>query len=651
MSYRVFPAMLLALVFLLSHIPALEAAVPATPNELDIPKPEPMFTSLAGAAQPDIVRFLNVGSATAPSLSPDGQQLAFRSSLSGQPQLWVTGTGSAWPSQLTFGESVTFHQWSPAGDWIIYGTDRGGDEQEGFYLITPDGQLERELLAPADTYRVFGGFTRDGRQIAYAEYNSVSDGFDIYLLEIESGESKRVLVGRPGLYVGAWKPGATAVLLTESRGEDAVAVSLFNLTTQRVQNLFDPEERSHYGSFSWLPDGSGFYLTTNEGREYSNLAFYDLKAQKLSYLTNEQADVAEVALNAEGTLLAWTINAHIHHILEMAEVRTKKPLDITDRVKPVQVPEGVYSLSWAPRSDHLAIEVRSSKIAGDIWRWDVAGKQLTRLTYSSTAGLDMNDMVQPTHHSFPARDGVILHGLLYLPKNTSSRKPPVVIRVHGGPTAEASPIYRAEYQYLLRKGIAIFDLNYRGSTGYGKRFARLNDGLLRANEYFDIADAQDWLSERGDVDADRAGIAGWSYGGYLTMAALTRLPDRFRAGMAGVGVSNWITALEGASPSLRASDRYEYGDIDNVADRAFFEAMSPLYHVQNIVSPIMVVHGANDTRDPVEESDQFVRAIREMHGKVEYLRFPDEGHHIRKYKNKVILYRRAAAFWEKHLLN
>jgi dipeptidyl aminopeptidase/acylaminoacyl peptidase len=262
----------------------------------------------------------------------------------------------------------------------------------------------------------------------------------------------------------------------------------------------------------------------------------------------------------------------------------------------------------------------------------------------------MDRMVVPEHLSFPARDGTTLHGLLYLPREPEpGPAPPVLLSVHGGPTSQARPGFRAAHQYLLTRGIAVFDLNYRGSTGYGKDFARANDGRERAVEYLDMADAVAWLGEEGLVDPDRAAVMGGSYGGYLTMAAVTRLPEVFEAGVAFVGVSDWVTALEGASPQLKASDRIEYGDIDDPEDRAFFASISPLAYVDGDEAPVMVLHGANDPRDPVTESDQFVRAIREEGGEVEYLRFPDEGHGIRKLENRIIAYRRIADFLEREL--
>ena len=223
----------------------------------------------------------------------------------------------------------------------------------------------------------------------------------------------------------------------------------------------------------------------------------------------------------------------------------------------------------------------------------------------------------------------------------------MLLAVHGGPTAQARPDFDGVVQYLLTRGIAVFDFNYRGSTGYGKQFARLNDGRLRAHEYLDMEDAVQWLHTLGTVDPRRVAVMGGSYGGYLTMAAMTRLPGVFRSGVAFVGVANWVTALEGASPQLKASDRIEYGDIHDPADREFFKEISPITHVRDVRAPVMVLHGANDPRDPVTESDQFVHGIREIGGEVEYLRFPDEGHGIRKLSNRIIAYRRIAGFLER----
>jgi dipeptidyl aminopeptidase/acylaminoacyl peptidase len=636
--------LLLAAGLLLLVAKAASARVPPTPNPDDIPRPVPTEVGLAGSERPDISRFLAVRTATAPSLSPDGIRLAFRTDISGAPQVWVVDAAGGWPNQVTFGEPVTFHRWSPAGDWILYGTDRGGDEREGFYLVSPDGKREVELLPPSDAFRVFGDFTQDGGSIVYASTERTGIDFDIRRLELGTRESREIFRGRMGLFAAAWRPDAGAVLLVEARGEDANDVLLYDVESGELHELFRPEDRASYAGFAWSPDGRGFYMATNQDGEHAALAHFEVASRHLTYLERPERDVEAVALSGDGRLLAWTTNDGGYSELHLRDLESGADL------QPPALPRGVYGIHWAAQAPVLAISVAGPQVPGDVWTWDARSGRLHRATRSDAAGLDLSRMVVPERYSFEARDGVTLHGLLYRPPGLrEGERPPVLLLAHGGPTSQARPRFRALHHYLLARGIALFDLNYRGSTGYGKSFARLNDGMLRENELYDLEDAVRWLDGTGKVDASRVAVKGRSYGGYLTMAGLARLPELFVAGVAAVGVSDWVRALEEASPALKASDRIEYGDIEDPAFRDFFRSISPITHVDGVRAPLMVIHGANDTRDPVAESDRFVRALRERGGEVEYLRFPDEGHGIRRVSNRIIEGRRIAAFLEQHL--
>jgi dipeptidyl aminopeptidase/acylaminoacyl peptidase len=622
--------------------------VPPTPGPQDVPQAQPMDVGLAGDSRPDVLRFLNVRTASRPSLSPDGGEIAFSTAITGAPQVWLVGAAGGWPRQLTFGRPTTFHEVSPAGGWIAYGSDRGGDEREGFYLLTPDGTRERELLAPSEAFRVFGGFSPDGSKIAYAATGRTADDFDIHVLDLASGEDRTAYHGRRGFFVASWRPDGGALLLSETRGEDANDVHLLDLATGEATPLFVPEERAAYGGFAWKPDSSGFYLSTDQGREHAALAFYDVTAGELRFLETPPHDVEDVGLSRDGRYLSWSTNEGGWSVFHARDLESGAEVPV-----PAGLPRGVLRTTWAAAAPVLAFQVSGPQVPGDVWTWDLGSGSLRRATESATAGLELGDMVLPEAVSFPARDGVTLHGLLYLPRDGSvepaDAAPPVVLAVHGGPTAQARPDFDPVLQYLLARGVAVLDFNYRGSTGFGKTFARLDDQRQRLDGVRDLADAVAWLEDEGRVDASRAAVMGGSYGGFLAFAALTEHPGLFAAAVSFVGVSNWVSALEGASPQLKASDRLEYGDIDEPADREYFLSISPITRVDRVRDPLLVAHGANDPRDPVSESDNFVRAIRERGGEVEYLRFPDEGHGVRKLENKVILYRRVADFLERHL--
>lgn len=619
------------------------AQASAAPRPEDVPEVGPVRLGLAGDAA-DVVRYLMVRTAYAPRMSPDGRALAYRTSTTGAPQLWVVGEDGA-PDQRTFGEPITFHAWSPTGEGLIYGSDRGGNEREAFYWMSPDGTRERELLPPSEAFRSFGGFSRDGRRIAYATTERDGVAYDIHVMDVATGEDRRVYEGRLGLYVAAWRPDGGALVIGETRGEDANDLHLLDLASGELRTLFapaseSPDAASQYHSIEWLPDSSGFFLVSDQGRDFAGIAFVG-RDGVLRWEHTPDRDVEGIALSHDGTVLLWTENdggfSRLH----------ARPLVAGGEIAVPQLPNGTYSVVFAEGANVAAISVGSPRVPGDIWRWDLRDGSIRRWTRSTLAGLDPERLVEPTHESFEARDGVTVHGLLYLPPGVE--RPPVLIDLHGGPTAQARPEFSATQQYLLARGIAILDLNFRGSTGFGKAYARLDNRRLRPNAVRDVEDALRWLERDGRVDASRAAVMGGSYGGYLVFAALTEFPTAFRGGVSFVGVSNWVTALEGASPELRASDRLEYGDIEDPDDRAFFERLSPITHVDHIARPLLVSHGANDPRDPVSESDRFVVAARERGVAVDYVRFPDEGHGVRHLANRVHLYARVAAFLERIL--
>lgn len=660
------------------------AAQKQTPAPEDTPRPLAGDLGLAGAPCPDIARFLNARAATAPSLSPDGRLVAYRTNTTGTPQVWVAEvSGLSAPRQITFGESVTFHEWSPDGDWIAYGVDRGGNEREGFYLVSPDGTRERELLPPSEAFRQWGGFSRDGRYVAFAATDPGGEDFNVYTVNLRAEETRplKVYSGQGGTYVASWRPDGTGLLLSKPRGEDANDLLYLDLAKGEAVTLFKPQEAASYHSFAWTPDSRGFYLATDEGRDFAGLAFYDFASRRLNFIATPDRDVEQAALSPDGRYLAWSENVEGFSELSLRDLRTNRTSALaptvarrtaggtaTDSVRGV-----LGALEWALRADVLAFQLSAPGVPGDVWVFDPAaasearvGRQtgagkgapaltagsgtfllggVRRVTESTLAGLDPSRFVTPEAVSFPSHDGLTIHGLLYTPACRSAAcRPPVVLSVHGGPTSQARPSFSGVTQYLVARGYAVLDLNFRGSTGYGKRYARLDNGRLRPNAVRDMGAAVDWLAKSGRADASKVAVMGGSYGGYMTYAALTQLPDKFAAGVSFVGVSNWVTALAGASPTLKASDRVEYGNVDDPSDKEFFVQLSPITHVSAVRAPLLVSHGANDPRDPVTESDQFVRAVRERGGDVEYMRWPDEGHSIRKLSNRVTAYRRVAAF-------
>lgn len=611
--------------------------------ENDVPIAVSNKISLAGSSEPDITRFLKVQNAISPSLSPDGTMVAYRTRLTGEFQIWVTNTDQlSAPKQITFGNSVTFHKWSPDNNGILYGTDKEGNEKEGFYFISSDGLKEKVLLPASDAYRYFGDFNNDGSLLTYSTTERNGVDFDIHVYDLKSKIDKKVYLGKLGYYPVSFSPDGQYIIITEQIGEDANNLFLLNLADSSLAQLNKSADFSFFGNIQWKSDGSAFYLRTNMNEEYTGVAVYSLDNKSLEYLLQKEFDIEQILLTDNDNMLHWISNEagySKHNIMD---------LTMGEKVESPIWPKGILSLTKSNKSNKLIANIRSPKIPGDLWGWTPKSKEVLRITLSNNAGLNLSSMVLPKAHSFSARDGLTIHGLLYSPKKMS-QSTPVVIKVHGGPTSQARPRFDALSQYLVAKGFAVFDLNFRGSTGYGKTYARENNLRKRENELYDLEDAVKYLTTSNIGNSGKTAVMGGSYGGYLTMAAMTRLPEVFKCGVAFVGVSNWVTALEAASPALKAADRLEYGDIDNPNDRLFFESISPIKYIDQVKSPVMVLHGANDPRDPVTESDRFVEGIRKNGGEVEYLRFPDEGHGIRKMNNRITAYVRVAEFLEQNL--
>jgi len=611
----------------------------------DIPLIEPVTVGLAGKKPADIVRYLMVRGAMQTGISPDGSQVAFSYRVTGEPQLWIVNSAGGWPTQLTFGKGITFFRWAPDGEHLVIGRDADGNEREGYYLLSADGTNERQLLPLSDAFRAFGMFSKDGSQFLFSSTERNGRDFDVYLTDVDSGDTRIVYEGNFGFFPASWQPGGDLVLVNETRGEDGNDVHVLNMKDGELSPLFKPDVSSAYRSYSWLPDGSGFYLSTNQDREFAALAFYSLDDRKLGFVDTPDADIGNVTLSGNGKYLGWTTNEDGYSILHMMNRDSGKRIDAPD------LPPGVYGLEFANDTSVLRIRVTGPAIPGDVFVWNVETGSMSHSVMSTLAGLDQDTFVTPESLRYAARDGLELQGLLYLPDDAQfDFKPPVVVKVHGGPTAQSRPTFQAQVQYLVNNGIAVFDVNVRGSTGFGKTYTRLDNQEKRLDSVRDLVDTVAFLSQDERLNTNRIAVMGGSYGGYMVNAVLGSYPGVFDAGASMVGVSDWVRALQEASPALKASDRIEYGDIREERWQEFYKVNSPINNAHKINVPLLVQHGVNDPRDPVTESDRIVSTIRKNGGTVRYMRFPDEGHGLSKQANRVAFYRELVAFLEEQLM-
>lgn len=632
----------------------LALAAPARADDLDPiqPQPQPVDVGLAGERPADIARYLLARGALRSKIAPDGRHVALMLDLTGVRQLWIVPASGGAPRQITYGNGVTFFEWTPDSAGLLYGADNNGDEQEAYYYIAADGMTEREVLpASAGGFRSFGAFSPDGARFAYASTERNGLDFDIYVADIATGEARLVHEGEYFFGVTGWAPGGDLLTVVEAVGEDSNNLFTLDALSGEMKTLYRPESPASFTSgfggdnaIAFSPDGRRGYFSTNHEREFLTLGAYDFAAGTFTVIAEEPGADIESPVICGGRYLAWLVNTAGFDALKVRDLQRNR------EVATPALPDGVLSISCAKSAARMAVRVSSHDAPGDVYLWDVGARAARRIYESNRAGLSAGDFVNPVSLTMPARDGVMLQGLLYMPASLAAgEKPPVLFEVHGGPTAQSKAGYSGATQYHVARGVAVFKPNVRGSTGFGRAYLGLDNRENRLDSVRDLVDMLDFLEKDGRVDARRAAVKGGSYGGYMVNAVLGAYPDAFVAGVSIFGVGDWVTALEVASPALKASDRIEYGDIREERWRTFYRENSPINNADRIRVPVLYSHGAMDPRIDKAETEVMVRALRRNGLEAPYILFPDEGHGWRKISNQLFYYRHEAAFLARHL--
>lgn len=375
--------------------------------------------------------------------------------------------------------------------------------------------------------------------------------------------------------------------------------------------------------------------------------FYDLESG-LELVESANSDTQNVTLcGGDDRYLIWTLNEDGYSRLNVRDLHQNRTLDIPE------FPEGIFSIDCQGSPAKLAITINGWKTPGNIWVWDLASETTHEVFAASMAGLDPERLIRPESLSIAARDGVQLEGLLYLPDESSrlnTNPPPIVFLVHGGPTGQSRPRFNAIVQYHVDRGMAVFEPNVRGSTGFGHTYSTLDDRENRLNSVRDLVDMQQYLNRDPRVDASRAAVVGGSYGGYVVNSVLANFPGYFIAGASLYGVADWVTALTVASPALKAADRIEYGDITEQRWLDYYQENSPIRQAGRIDVPVLYSHGIMDPRIDISETEIMVKTLRANGIDAPFIRIPGEGHGWRKLSNQLFYYRRQAEFLEEQLL-
>ncbi len=575
---------------------------------------------------------------------PGGEEIIFRNKATGVTQAWRMPADGGWPEQITFfDEGVLFAVPHRVTGKVLAATDVGGNERYQLYLMNADGSSLVPLTDNPKVIYDYGDWSRDGRYVAVAANERDERYFDVYVYDLETG-GRRLVMQHDGYNRPlAFSPDGSSLITYRAHGSQDSDLYLIDLTTGETRHLTPHDGELEIGAVAWAADGRGFYYTHDEGRDFLSLAYYDLASGEYEWLETPPWDVKQIVTSWSGRYLLWTTNEDGYSVLHLRDLKKNR-----DAAPPKLPAAGVmWGVRFSPDEKKVLFTFSSPATPTDVYVWRIGDASATRVTKAALAGIPAESFVAPELVFYPSFDGTTIPAFLYVPRGAEEdRSTPVVVHAHGGPQVQRRPRFDAVYQYWLDAGYAVFVPNFRGSMGYGKTYADADNVEKRLDAVLDVYEGWRYLARQPWCDRFKIAIYGPSYGGFMVLSQLTQKPYHWAAGIDIVGIANFVTFLQNTRPWRVPLREDEYGSLER--DRELLEAISPINHIHDIRSPLMVVHGANDPRVPVSEAEQIVEAARMVLGddKVVYLRYDDEGHGLSKRKNRLDAYPKMVAFLE-----
>lgn len=582
------------------------------------------------------------------SPSPDGKQVAFVSDRSGEPTVWIQGPAGLARIPVTMPRVVTV-SWSPDGGWLACETTAPGSSRTEIWLVRPDG-AELHLAAgsaPASAELGGGpnhGWTADGRLLV-----TEHEGTALRCLLVAPDGTRRLITDQP-----------LRLLLDHAAGRSLVRVGPRN---QRYLVVVEPdgaERRIETGEGDGSvdraclsPDGRLVFARSDVGRELAVLVMVEIDTGRARTAAQRlDAELENLSLSPDGStaVLLWNVNGGLSS-LTVFDVRTGREEEVLPLPRDV-----VDECRLEPDGHTLLLTAEDWDDPRGVWTIDLLAGNATPLSSkadgelrgsrgASMAVVDTADLTRPMLRRFRAEDGLELTGWLYRPAGAAPW--PTMIHLHGGPEAQERPVYNSLFQSLVAAGIAVFAPNVRGSTGFGRAFVTADDREKRWGAISDVAACVRHLVESEVAAPGRVGVMGRSYGGYLTLAALVEYPELFGVGVDVCGMADLQTFYEHTEPWIADVAHSKYGHP--VDDAQLLRELSPIHRLARLEAPLLIVHGADDTNVPVEESEQVVTALTELGREHRYLLFPGEGHVLMATPNRVAFVQATVSWVQDHL--
>jgi dipeptidyl aminopeptidase/acylaminoacyl peptidase len=606
---------------------------------------------IPAALAAEVRRYTESRTATFLDWHPQRRELLVSTRFGNVPQVHRVAAPGGARTQLTFfDEPIGVAVYDPRDEnSFLFLKDVGGNEFSQIYRYHPDGRTTL-LTDGGRSQNGVPAWSRAGDRIAYGSTARNGADRDVWVMDPANPSSRRMVMQNTGggWFLLDWSPDDRTLLVQEYESVNRSHLWLVDVASgERTALTPRGADSVSYDAAEFAPDGRGVFLTADLGAEFLQLSYMDLATRRVTPLTGGIPwDVESFDVSPDGRTVAFTANEEGISRLYLLDVAGGAHRRVEN------VPVGVIGgVQWHRSGAELGFTLNTARSPADTWSLDPRTGALTRWTESELGGLVASELAEPELVRWRSFDGRMISGFVYHPPARFTGRRPVIINIHGGPEGQSRPVFMGRNNYFLNElGIAVIFPNVRGSTGFGKTFVKLDNGMRREESVQDIGALLDWIAQQPGLDPQRVMVTGGSYGGYMTLAVATNYADRICCALDVVGISHFGTFLRNTESYRRDLRRAEYGDEREPAMAAYFERISPLNNAARITRPLFVVQGGNDPRVPLTEAEQIVARVRQVGTPVWYLMARDEGHGFRKKANVDFQFYATVMFIRQNLL-
>ncbi len=544
------------------------------------------------------------------SFSPDKSKLLVTSNRSGIFNMYSISIsdGNYMPESVSDSSSVYAISYFPKDERILFRMDDNGNEVFHIYMKDIDG-THKELTPGKDARSLFYGWTHDGDGFFYGSNKRDSRYMDVYEVTLHDLKTTLVYKNEQGYGFGSISNDKKYMTLSKSINTNDSDLFLYNFNDKSLTKINEKASSNTPQDFD--PEGTSLYYTTDDGGEFSYLMKYSFDTKTKEKVLEKSWDIVNYNFTKNGKYKVIATNEDAKNTIEIVDVSTGNTMNIIDQYSG----DDITNIEFSRDEKMISYYLGGSHSPSNLFTYNLETKASKKLSDVLNKEINADDLVKAKVIRFKSFDGVEIPAIYYLPHQASpDNKVPAMVWVHGGPGGQSRQNFSAFIQYMVNHGYAVLAVNNRGSSGYGKTFFQMDDLNHGDKDLKDCVEGKNWLAQQSEIDGEKIGIIGGSYGGYMTMAALTYTPEEFDVGVNLFGVTNWIRTLKSIPPwweSFKDALYKELGDPYS-ADSIRLRKISPLFHTEKVTKPLIVLQGAKDPRVLKIESDEIVAGIKKM---------------------------------------